>query len=313
MQGLEHSSAIGDLVAGAVARCRYATTPKPPLPSAHERYFILQGVLNDWQHLKPTCTGRNLETAWIEQVCDYLTRLQNSPAATTPQEQFNHLYMLRKWVLWAPATILNQPSVDMVTMLVVGYLYTTSIALAPLFPEIEPLFSAAASVRPVEAIIGRHMLMQGQDGYAGNVDVAQLLQWPRAVVSNFRARYPWAYQAPQIAVAQYSTDYANDESAYVGFGAAPSPAFVPSQPQSVNHQASSSRSSLLSVPSHDPRYDSASSWGAFPSPGMPPMDFGSHDMTFQPLQMQYDFDDEASEASYEGFHGGFVDAPAIWT
>jgi len=96
----------------------------------------LQHIEASVRDLIPHLLGRVEETRWTEHLQDYLQRLLRIEPAATPEDQFNLLYMFRKWIFWVPPLLLKNNDRDPRTLLVVSYFYATALRLDPLFPEV---------------------------------------------------------------------------------------------------------------------------------------------------------------------------------
>lgn len=283
----------------------------------HDRQLVLHNVINALQHLKPYLTGRELELSWIEHLLNYVQRLQASAPAQTPEEQFSHLYVLRKWLFWVPTVLLQDQTRQGPAMIVLAYLYATALELEPLFPDIGIHFSAALAIRPLENILQVTHTMQNEQGFSQNViEITALMEYARQAAASYRTRTAWLQRQtlPQGAAGfQQSTyvkpvDFDMDAVAYGNPGSL-SPAFTPSTPMHLNAVPASTGSPYLEVPGPRGHYEGqglfSNEWGAMPSPGFPPQGFQEEQMFGYGL-----------DQSYGNFRGGFVPTayiPAIWT
>src|SRR5579871_420657 len=103
----------------------------------------LQHYLSAYEH----------ESKWVEQLNGYIHRLRTSNPAQSPEEQFNQLYALRKWLFWVPVTLLSARKGDVWTLLVLAHYYGTALSLEPLFPDIGSSFLGTLALHPLEEIV----------------------------------------------------------------------------------------------------------------------------------------------------------------
>ena len=293
------------------------------LPTFQERQATLSGIISALQRLQPFLTGHETESQWISQLLGYIRTLLSSPPAQTPAEQFDQLYRLRKWVLFVPSLLLDEPVVEGPAILVLAHLYATALAIEPLFPSLGIGFCAAISFGPLEKIIQMTAPMQMEQHFGQTaLEIGSLMHFPQQAAATYRARLHWAQQhqiaesrmqSPPQQLASFSSSAMMDmgSMAYTPF-ANMSPGFVPSS-LSAHPRLSSpgSHSPYLEVPTAGTTYDptgysyGAAEWGGAPSPAFPPQPYMS-----QEEEQGYD---SGIGRPYGGSSGGFVNAPPIWT
>ena len=69
----------------------------PPV-TLDQRAAILRSLVDALEQLQVGLIGHDLELHWIDQLLAFVYRLQTAPPAATIDEQFQHTYMLRKWL-----------------------------------------------------------------------------------------------------------------------------------------------------------------------------------------------------------------------
>lgn len=314
MDSWKHESLYSDFITNTVSQTAAASRYRAYMPTVQERLTILQDITTPLQQLLALLGAQPLERSWVEQLLNYISRLQACEPAVTPEEQFSHSYVLRKWLYWVPVQLLRAQTGEGPAMLVVAHLYATALALTPLFPDIGTTFYASIVGRPLEELIQRMTPMQGQHGYNQHAfEIAALLRFPTEALSSYRERNPWARpHTPTLQQTGFNQGIAFDiDNAYVNPGNL-SPAFAPSQLHlSPTQIAPRAHSPFLEVPTPSYSYDSqgfgygVSQWGAAPSPSFPPQEFG----VLEDESHVYGYD---SDMSMGNLHGGFVPAPTIW-
>ena len=300
MQSWKHESIFAeyineeDLLVGAYIPSRQMTSP-----DSTERFTILGNTVHALQQLQRALMGHEGESYWIGQLLQYIQRLQASSPAQTPDEQFSHLYLLRKWLFWVPVLLLERQGSQGPAMLTLAHFYATALALEPMYPDLGSAFCARVAFAPLETIISVTEAMQSQRAMDQNtMEIASLMQYPQQMAMRFRTKI---LELQQGRMASDSTLLnVNPETlSYTSIGNL-SPAFAPSPLHSAGGHLSSSQSSYLEVPVSQSGFTyGTQSWGAIPSPGFPP------------LASQHD--DQLYGYSLGGFRGGFVTPAPIWT
>lgn len=304
MQSWKHESIFAEYINEEdLTMNPYGSTRQAALPEPSERHAILATSIQSLQQLQRFLGGHESEGYWIGQLLQYVQRLQASAPAQTPDEQFSHLYLLRKWLFWVPVLLLQRQGGQGPAMLTLAHLYATSIALEPLYPDFGSAFCARIALAPLETIINVTDAMQSQRAMDQNsIEIASLMQFPRQMAMNFRGRMA---DTQQGAYKQEASMYSvNPETLnYTSIGNL-SPAFAPSPLHSsgVQAQAQATLTSYLEVPISQSGFTyGTQSWGAMPSPGFPPQSFAGQDDQFYGYSL----------SSFRG--GGFVTPTAIWT
>jgi hypothetical protein len=317
MEGWKHESLFADMLEYLPILGGQDTRP---LPSIQERQAVLGGIVSALQRLQPFLAGHETESHWISQLLSYVRTLLASPPASTPVEQFDQLYRLRKWVYFVPGLLLERPIVDGPAILVLAHLYAVALAVEPLFPSLGPAFCAAISAGPLDKIIRMTAPMQMEQHFGQTaVEIGGLMQFPQQAAATYYNRVDWMRQQmlekarihspPHQGHFLSSPNMDMENIVYQPF-ANLSPGQVPSSLHS--RLSPGSHSPYLEVPSAGPTYDNTSyiygtpvEWGAAPSPAFPPQSYMSQ-------HEEQGYDSEIG-TPYGGFSGGFVNAPPIWT
>lgn len=190
----------------------------------------LQEVTLQLSNLKPYLGDRR-EAHDLDQLADYVSRLANIAPASTPEEQFNHLYALRKWLFWIPATILKNPQHDSFSLVFVAYLYAMALSFEPLFPDVAGTLISAISTEPLENIL-RYFGEAAPESFAtlptGLSNIVSLLEWPRREHQAFKSRRSQTQYSQVdplfVSYNAYNTDFSPASRMFNG--PQPSPAFA---------------------------------------------------------------------------------------
>lgn len=300
MQTWKHESIFAEYINEEDLFVGVYPSRRPSLDSA-DRNTILSNTIQASQRLQRFLVGHETESYWMGQLLQYLQRLHMSNPAQTPDEQYSHLYLLRKWLFWVPTLLLERPAGQGPSMLVLSYFYATALAVEPLYPDLGSAFCARIALAPLEQIINVTDGMQSQRAMDQNsVEIAALMQFPQQMALSLRHRL---IQSQQMALQQAPPTLSvnPDTLDYTSIGNL-SPAFAPSPLHGTQTPTPSSHASYLEVPAAQSGFTyGTQSWGV-PSPGFPPQQFETQD------EQLYGY-------SLGGFRGGFVASSAapIWT
>jgi hypothetical protein len=286
--------------------------------SATDRSMTLQTIGQTLQRLQYGLVGLDMEAYWVDQLLSYVQRLQATPPAQSPEEQFSQSYMIRKWLFWVPISLLQRQGGKGPAMLALAHFYATALTLEPLFPDLGASFCSALALPALENIINVTTAMRSEQGLdSASSEIATLMSFPQQAAFNYRSQLLQSQPGAAMQSVPVAYDFTADMNNYTATGNL-SPAFAPSTPHytpSASTSVSSSSTPYLEVPSSLDGQTGfsygTSSWGAMPSPGFPPQAYTSGlegDM--------YDMNGSLSLGSVHGapgFRGGFVSPLPIWT
>jgi hypothetical protein len=188
------------------------------------------------QRLQPYLNRNDQETKWVDQLKGYLDRLRVSNEPQTPEEQFNQLYALRKWLFWVPISLLAAKRGDVNVLVVLAHFYAAALALEPMFPDVASVFVADLSLRPLEDIVQTVQTYQDPRFDSRMQTMSYLVQFPIDMISTYKTRRDWtrqqssnmsSMQQPSYALESINLDLENQITQY-SYGQSLSPAFAPS-------------------------------------------------------------------------------------
>jgi len=295
MQAWKHESIFAeyisqeDLLVGS-------QSPVRTMPDPAERYRVLSDTVQALHRLQSTLVGHEAESYWIGQLCEYVQRLQTSNPPQTVDDQFSHVYLLRKWLFWVPVLLLQRQGGQGPAMLTLAHFYATALTLEPLYPDLGSAFCARIALSPLENIISVTDAMQSQHAMDQNsMEIASLMQFPRRTALQFRSSMMDAAQGGRTFDSPVLLS--PDTLSYTSIGNL-SPAFTPAPLHAVPGPILTS--SYLEVPVSQPGFTyGTQQWGTVPSPGFPPP--------------EYTLPEDQIYGSGMDFRGGFVTPTPIWT
>jgi hypothetical protein len=323
MQPWRHESLFADYIAEHTPMPnRHFMNPisTPISPEARREHMnALVDIHASLQRLQPYLVRNEQESKWVDQLKGYLDRLRSSSQPQSPEEQFNQLYALRKWLFWVPISLLAAKRGDVNVLVVLAHFYATALALEPMFPDVASVFVADLSLRPLEEI---NNLVQGfQDPrYDSRLQtMSYLVQFPIDMVSSYKTRREWSrQQMSSISPMQQQSAYAlesinldlENHIAQYSYGQSLSPAFAPSPLTFLpSGMTSAPTSPYLEVPRSGTvdAYGTASSYASSSSYASP---LGSPAALLPPYSAPQEH--AFAFGMQSGYPSGFVATP-IWT
>ncbi|KAF2124800.1 hypothetical protein P153DRAFT_301348 [Dothidotthia symphoricarpi CBS 119687] len=240
MQSWRHESLFADYIAEHTPMpARHFINPtNTPISQEmrREHLTIIANMNASLQRVQPYLNRNDQEIKWVDQLKGYLDRLSTSNQPQTPEEQFNQLYALRKWLFWVPISLLAAKRGDVNVLVVLAHFYGTALALEAMFPDVASVFVADMSLRPLEEIV--HVIQGYQDPRYDTMTqtMAYLAGYPFDLVSSYKARRDWLRQqtteSPTIHQSPYAMESMNldlgNHIAQHSYGQSLSPAFAPS-------------------------------------------------------------------------------------
>lgn len=272
---------------------------------------VLEAIVLALDHLQPYTDGRQ-EHSMIEQMRDYVQRLLGLQLPHTAEEQFCHLYALRKWLFWIPSTLLKDGRHDWLTLAFLAHLYAVSLAIEPLFPDVAGPMVSAISLPPLEQILTAferfNQTRSASASASQEIDnMFSLIMWPRQVASAYRSRKfdltfgNLALSRSPIGFDAFSSDLTQASATFNM--SQPSPAFPPNHAHSLSTcstWSSSSGTVYLDLPMLSSSFPSIGQ--SYATPVLPSMSSG------------YDTDVVLYEESNFDYNTGFVySPPPVWT
>lgn len=261
MQPWRHESLFADYIAEHTPMPnRHFMNPisTPISPETRNQHInALTDISASLQRLQPYLNRNDQETKWVDQLKGYLDRLRVSPQPQTPEEQFNQLYALRKWLFWVPISLLAAKCGDINVLVVLAHFYATALALEPMFPDVASVLVADLSLQPLEDIVKVVQAYQDPRFDSRMQTMSYLVQFPIDMVSTYKTRREWTrqqttnispLQQPSYALESINLDIENQIAQY-SYGQSLSPAFAPSPLTFLPHgMASTPTSPYLEVP-----------------------------------------------------------------
>ena len=269
--------------------------------SCTERRAALQNTINALHRLQATLTAQETELQRINELLNYVQTLQSLDTPTSPEEQFNQLYYLRKWLFWVPVSLLRRDGAHTAAIVTIAHFYSTALELEPLFPDLGTSFCSALALPSLEAIIALANDIQSQQPMDSTaLELASMMHFPQQAALSYRSRVLMSHSSVMPQDLPIATTISPDALTCTTVGNL-SPAFAPSPLYAPTPHSTTSFSPFLEVPTSNPGFEyGTQTWGVAPSPSFPA------DSSMQGSRGEQAY-------AYGGFRGGFVNSAPIWT
>ena len=195
MREFRNESLIPDVIdeADAMIPRSFPQLSRHTVTDDHQQYYVrvLQQTVMALDTLMLYLAGRPRDSHFVDQLRDYIRRLLGVTMAHTPEEQFQHLYAFRKWLLWVPLGSMRSSEKDYTTLVILAYLYSIALQMDALYPNVAPVFCSSMAERPLKQIFREFEKLEiQQQSYGGQQLEVQLelLSFPRQVANNYFAQ-----------------------------------------------------------------------------------------------------------------------------
>ena len=294
-----------------------------------EHVQTLQRIQEALDGLQQYLSAYEHERKWVEQLNGYIHRLKTSNPAQSPEEQFNQLYALRKWLFWVPVTLLSARKGDVWTLLVLAHYYGAALSLEPLFPDIGSSFLGTLALHPLQEIVRIINTIQASPNPNYQAAVHSMV-FPRDAVTGFKSRIEWRqHQQDTIPSVQHAPQYLENLNVELGnhfsefgYNQSLSPAFVPSAmqpspPSMLPSAAPQPRSPFLELPrssvetfSYSAPMTAAYTTALTSSASAAQLQTAAYTRADEPPSSVFGFN---MPFGYNAAPGGFVAPATVWT
>lgn len=138
----------------------------------------------------------------LGELIEFTQQFRNDFTNQTPEQSFERIQILRRWLFWLPPSLLRSGDSDINTLPILAQFFAIGISLDVFFPEMGGAYLGALSVDPIEEIYRIIAAHSATDPFNAELRLAlALMDLPRGVVARYRSRLPWS---PRSSIDQYS-------------------------------------------------------------------------------------------------------------
>ncbi|KAF4213383.1 hypothetical protein CNMCM5878_000017 [Aspergillus fumigatiaffinis] len=129
----------------------------------------------------------------IGELLDFVRNFQMDLLSQTPEQAFERVQPLRRWLFWLPAAMLRGGDADIGALAILAQFYAVGVALDSLFPDMGGAYLGPLSVGPVEEIYRIVVTRSTADPFSPELQLAMsLMDLPRHIVARYKSRLQWS-------------------------------------------------------------------------------------------------------------------------
>lgn len=171
-----------------------------------------QPLDEDFMHLDQTIQSLQLAQKRVShnpehsqrlgELIDFTRQFRDEFPNQTPEQSFERIQILRRWLFWLPPSMLRNSDSDINALPILAQFYAIGISLDIFFPELGGAYLGAPTVEPIEEIYRIIATHSATDPFNADLRLAlTLMDLPRGIVARYRSRLPWS---PRSSIDQYS-------------------------------------------------------------------------------------------------------------
>lgn len=138
----------------------------------------------------------------IEELIELLRHFRKVLPNSTPEQAFECVQPLRRWLFWLPPAMLRGGNTDVDALAIIAQYYGVGVAIDGLFPDMGGAYLGPLSIRPIEDIYRIIVTRATTDPFDPSLELSRsLMDLPQRIVHKYRNRLQWS---PRASVDHYS-------------------------------------------------------------------------------------------------------------
>ncbi|PLB48855.1 putative C6 transcription factor [Aspergillus steynii IBT 23096] len=138
----------------------------------------------------------------IGELLDFVRHFQRDLLSQTPEQAFERVQPLRRWLFWLPPAMLRGGEADFGALAIIAQFFGIGVTLDSLFPDLGGAYLGPLSVAPIEEIYRIIVTRSAADPFNPDLQVASaLMELPRHIVAKYKSRLQWS---PRTSIDHYS-------------------------------------------------------------------------------------------------------------
>ncbi|KAJ5259443.1 hypothetical protein N7478_012424 [Penicillium angulare] len=128
-------------------------------------------------------------TQRLTELLDFVKQFRKEYPTQSPEQSFDRIRTLRRWLFWLPASMLRGSDSDLTGLAVLSHFFAVAAALDRFFPETGGAYLGALSIGPIDETY--HILASqiATDPFNADLQLAMtLMDFPQRVVAHYRSR-----------------------------------------------------------------------------------------------------------------------------
>lgn len=134
----------------------------------------------------------------IGELVDFLRHFRNDLPNQTPQQAFERVQPLRRWLFWLPPAMLRGGETDTSALAILAQFFGIGVALDSIFPDLGGAYLGPLSVGPIEEIYRIIVARSTTDPFNPDLQMAlNLMGLPQQIVAQYKNRL---YLSPRSSI-----------------------------------------------------------------------------------------------------------------
>lgn len=129
----------------------------------------------------------------MDELIEFVQKFREDHTSQTPEESFEHIQILRRWLFWLPPAMLSSGESDPHAIATLTQFFAVAVALDRFFPDLGGAYLGALSIGPIEEMYCILAANNATDPFNAEIRLAlSLVDLPWRLVACYRNRLPWS-------------------------------------------------------------------------------------------------------------------------
>ncbi|PYH87579.1 hypothetical protein BO71DRAFT_436588 [Aspergillus ellipticus CBS 707.79] len=138
----------------------------------------------------------------IGDLLEFVRHFQRDLLSQTPEQAFERMQPLRRWLFWLPPAMLRPEDADIGSLAVLAQFFGVGVVLDSLFPDLGGAYLGPLSIGPIEEIYRVVLARSTADPFNPDAQLAlSAMDLPRHIVAKYKSRLQWS---PRTSLDHYS-------------------------------------------------------------------------------------------------------------
>ncbi|CAK41215.1 transcriptional regulator family: Fungal Specific TF [Aspergillus niger] len=184
--------------------CSSYQIPDKDLPNLSYTIVILQYIRDQIWHIDKYFDP-------VNKLVDFLEKCHDEVHFLSPDQAFQRVHSMRKWLFWLPPTVLREGTGDTLGLAILAQFFTAGLVLNDLYPEAGCHDLGQLAVRPIEEIYCTVYTRSTRTPQDQDVQLAMsLVEWPRYIANQYSSQVIDSVKVPiSYSLFPWQTHYIN--------------------------------------------------------------------------------------------------------
>ncbi|GES62287.1 C6 transcription factor RosA-like protein [Aspergillus terreus] len=129
----------------------------------------------------------------LSELVEFVRQFRNDLLSQAPEQAFERMQPLRRWLFWLPPAMLRGGDSDMGALAILAQFFGVGVALDSLFPDLGGAYLGPLSVGPIEEIYRVIVTRSATDPFNPELQLASaLMDLPSHIVAKYKSRLQWS-------------------------------------------------------------------------------------------------------------------------